>query len=295
METDIVDVVGAGLAGCECACPACRPRRARASARDAAPDPVARAPYGPYGRARMLQLVQVDARRFRCGSAQERVEANGFRARIVRRARPVPAGGALAVDRDEFSRFVEREVSSRPGIEVVRGEVTGIPDGHVVIAAGPLLSRALSARPRACRRGGALLLRCRGPHRGRRVPGSVRPVCQSRYGEEGTGDYLNAPLDREEYTAFIDALVSADRVVLKDFESGESVPGVHPAEEVARKGPDAIRFGAMKPVGLTDPRTGRRPWAARSASVRRTRTVRRTTSWGSRRTLRSASSAACSA
>ena len=86
--------------------------------------------------------------------------------------------------------------------------------------------------------------------------------CQSRYGEEGTGDYLNAPLDREEYTAFIDALVSADRVVLKDFESGDLFQACQPAEEVARKGPDAIRFGAMKPVGLTDPRTGRRPWAA---------------------------------
>ena len=85
---------------------------------------------------------------------------------------------------------------------------------------------------------------------------------QSRYGEAGEGDYLNAPLNREEYEAFIDALTSAERVVLKDFERKDLFQACQPAEEVARTGRDAIRFGAMKPVGLIDPRTGRRPWAA---------------------------------
>ena len=85
---------------------------------------------------------------------------------------------------------------------------------------------------------------------------------QSRYGDEGTGDYLNAPFSKDEYDAFIDALVSADRVVLHDFEKGGLFQACQPAEEVARTGRDALRFGAMKPVGLTDPRTGRRPWAA---------------------------------
>ena len=93
------------------------------------------------------------------------------------------------------------------------------------------------------------------------VPGSILSP-QSRYGEEGTGDYLNAPFTKEEYEAFIEALTSADRVVLKDFERRELFQACQPAEEVARTGTDAIRFGAMKPVGLTDPRTGRRPWAA---------------------------------
>ena len=78
----------------------------------------------------------------------------------------------------------------------------------------------------------------------------------------GSGDYLNAPLNKEEYEAFIEALTTADRVVLKDFEGGDLFQACQPAEEVARTGKDAIRFGAMKPVGLTDPRTGRRPWAA---------------------------------
>ena len=82
---------------------------------------------------------------------------------------------------------------------------------------------------------------------------------QSRYEEQGSGDYLNAPLNKEEYEAFIEALTTADRVVLKDFEGGDLFQACQPAEEVARTGKDAIRFGAMKPVGLTDPRTGRRP------------------------------------
>ena len=85
---------------------------------------------------------------------------------------------------------------------------------------------------------------------------------QSRYEEQGSGDYLNAPLNKEEYETFIEALTTADRVVLKDFEGGDLFQACQPAEEVARTGKDAIRFGAMKPVGLTDPRTGRRPWAA---------------------------------
>ena len=85
---------------------------------------------------------------------------------------------------------------------------------------------------------------------------------QSRYEDGGAGDYLNAPLSREEYDVFIDALVGAERVVLKDFERRDLFQACQPAEEVARTGRDAIRFGAMKPVGLTDPRTGCRPWAA---------------------------------
>ena len=85
---------------------------------------------------------------------------------------------------------------------------------------------------------------------------------QSRYEDSATGDYLNAPFSKDEYVAFIEALTSAERVIMKDFETRDLFQACQPAEEVARKGIDAIRFGAMKPVGLTDPRTGRRPWAA---------------------------------
>ena len=175
----------------------------------------------------------------------------------------VPAGGALAVDRVKFSELVEAEVAARPNIEVVHGEVTQIPEGHVVIAAGPLCSPALSEEVMKLVGGDALaFFDAAAPI----VDASTLDMdvlfSQSRYEEQGSGDYLNAPLNKEEYEAFIEALTTADRVVLKDFEGGDLFQACQPAEEVARTGKDAIRFGAMKPVGLIDPRTGRRPWAA---------------------------------
>lgn len=175
----------------------------------------------------------------------------------------VPAGGALAVDRDLFSLFVEEEIASRPRIRVIREEVLSIPDGRVVIAAGPLCSPSLSAAVMGLVGGSSLsFFDAAAPI----VDASTLDMdvlfAQSRYEDGGAGDYLNAPLSREEYDVFIDALVGAERVVLKDFERRDLFQACQPAEEVARTGRDAIRFGAMKPVGLTDPRTGRRPWAA---------------------------------
>lgn len=175
----------------------------------------------------------------------------------------VPAGGALAVDRDAFSGLVEEEIAARPNIAIVREEVTDIPEGHCVIAAGPLCSPKLTDAVMRLVGGESLaFFDAAAPI----VDASTLDMdvlfSQSRYEERGSGDYLNAPLDKEEYEAFIDALTTADRVVLKDFEGGDLFQACQPAEEVARTGRDAIRYGAMKPVGLTDPRTGRRPWAA---------------------------------
>ena len=190
----------------------------------------------------------------------------------------------LAVDRVKFSELVEAEVAARPNIEVVHGEVTQIPEGHVVIAAGPLCSPALSEEVMKLVGGDALaFFDAAAPI----VDASTLDMdvlfSQSRYEEQGSGDYLNAPLNKEEYEAFIEALTTADRVVLKDFEGGDLFQACQPAEEVARTGKDAIRFGAMKPVGLTDPRTGRRPWA-RFSCVPRTRRRPPITWWASRPT-----------
>mgnify|MGYP000436993067 FL=1 len=176
----------------------------------------------------------------------------------------VEAGGALAVDRHGFARLVTEKVRSHPNITVIPGEVTEIPEGEVIIASGPLTSDALAET----------LQGLLGEHSDLHFFDAAAPIVdastldmdvlfsQSRYEEQGSGDYLNAPLNKEEYEAFIEALTTADRVVLKDFEGGDLFQACQPAEEVARTGKDAIRFGAMKPVGLTDPRTGRRPWAA---------------------------------
>ena len=175
----------------------------------------------------------------------------------------VPAGGALAVDREVFSRLVEDEVAARPNIQIVREEATSILEGHVVIAAGPLCSPALCNEVIDLVGGDSLaFFDAAAPIVDASTLNMDVLFAQSRYEDAGTGDYLNAPLNKEEYEAFIDALTTADRVVLKDFEGGDLFQACQPAEEVARTGRDAIRFGAMKPVGLTDPRTGRRPWAA---------------------------------
>lgn len=175
----------------------------------------------------------------------------------------VPAGGALAVDRDAFSRAVTDEVEREPRIEVVREEATQIPEGPSVIAAGPLCSQALFD---------AVSARVGGSHMA--FFDAAAPIvdaesidrsivfAQSRYGDEGAGDYLNCPMDRQEYDAFVEALLSARRVISRDFEQSDLFSACQPVEEVARTGHDALRFGALKPVGLTDPRTGRRPWAA---------------------------------
>lgn len=175
----------------------------------------------------------------------------------------VPAGGALAVDRGLFSRYVEEAIASRSNIEVIRQEVTAIPEGRVVIAAGPLCSPSLSEAVLGLVGGESLsFYDAAAPIVDAATLDMDVLFSQSRYEEQGSGDYLNAPLSREEYDAFIDGLVGAERVILKDFERRDLFQACQPAEEVARTGKDAIRFGAMKPVGLIDPRTGKRPWAA---------------------------------
>ncbi len=175
----------------------------------------------------------------------------------------VPAGGALAVDRDEFSRLVEERVRAQDLITVVREEVTQIPEGHVVIAAGPLCSQALADEVTKLVGGSSLsFFDAAAPIVDALTLDFDVLFSQSRYEQEGEGDYLNAPMNKEEYEAFIDALLGADRVVAKEFEQRDLFQACQPIEEIARAGRDAVRFGAMKPVGLTDPRSGRRPWAA---------------------------------
>ena len=186
----------------------------------------------------------------------------------------VPAGSALAVDRDAFAARVTQRLEAHPDVEIVREEVTELPAGPAVVASGPLTSQALS---------GALA----------RLSGddhlfffdAISPIVaadsidmdvafrQSRWdrGEQAAGDYINCPLDRDEYEAFVDALLGAERIPLKSFEqaieSGVKA-GLHrffegclPVEVIAARGRDALAYGPLRPVGLTDPRTGRRPHA----------------------------------
>ena len=181
----------------------------------------------------------------------------------VARRTSVPAGGALAVNREDFSREVTRLIETNPLIDVVREEVTSIPEGPCVIAAGPLCSDALfGAVSEAVGSERMAFFDAAAPIVD--ADSLDRSVIfeQGRYEEGGGGDYLNCPMDKDEYDAFLEALLSADRVIARDFEQSDLFCACQPVEEVARTGYKSLCFGALKPVGLTDPRTGRRPWAA---------------------------------
>ena len=263
MTVNMVTVVGGGLAGSECALQLAR-RGVRVRLFEMRP----RVSSPAHHTANLAELVcsnSFKATRLdsAAGLLKEELRRMGSCLLSCAEKASVPAGGALAVDREQFSREVEQLVAQEEGIEVIREEVTDIPGGRVVIAAGPLASPALSARLHDLVGGDSLaFFDAAAPIVDAATLDRDVLFSQSRYGEAGEGDYLNAPLNREEYESFIDALVHAERVVLKDFEGGDLFQACQPAEEVARTGKDAIRFGAMKPVGLTDPRTGRRPWAA---------------------------------
>lgn len=177
-------------------------------------------------------------------------------------ATAVPAGSALAVDRDAFAARVTEMVTQNPRIELVREEVTHIPKGPCVIAAGPLCSDALAEQVTSLVGGESLsFFDAAAPIVDAESLDRSVVFSQSRYDDEGVGDYLNCPLNKEEYEAFITELLDANRVVARDFEQSDLFCACQPIEEVARSGRDAARYGAMKPVGLSDPRTGHRPWA----------------------------------
>ncbi len=173
----------------------------------------------------------------------------------------VPAGGALAVDRDLFSAAVTKAVESEPMIEVVREECTCVPrTGTVIVAAGPLASEALSADIGNLCGEPLSFFDAAAPIVTAESVDMSRAFTQSRY-EKGGDDYVNCPMNKEEYEAFYEALVSAETVILHDFEKNGIYEGCMPIEVMAKRGENTIRFGPMKPVGLRDPATGHRPWA----------------------------------
>ena len=181
-------------------------------------------------------------------------------------ANRVAAGGALAVDRDGFSAAVEAAIGAEPLIAIERGEVAGLPPADwdsVIIATGPLTSPALAEAVRALTGEESLaFFDAIAPIVHRASIDMDIAWMQSRYDKGGGADYINCPLDEPEYAGFIDALLSAEKTEFREWE--KSTPyfeGCLPIEVMASRGRDTLRFGPMKPVGLTDPRTGRRPFA----------------------------------
>ena len=174
----------------------------------------------------------------------------------------VEAGSALAVDRQGFARSVTEEIRALPNVEIVPGEVTEIPEGVVIFATGPLTSESLTEK----------LLALLGGKSDLHFYDAAAPIVTmesvdmshaffaSRYGK-GSADYVNCPMDREEYEAFHRELASAQQALVHGFEDSGVFEGCMPVEVMARRGLDTLRYGPLKPRGITDPATGREPWA----------------------------------
>lgn len=174
----------------------------------------------------------------------------------------VAAGGALAVDRTAFSTLVTERLTGHPLIDVERREAASIPPGPVIVATGPLTSPSMeSALSELVGEDRMSFFDAAAPILEEQSLNRDVVFAASRYGKGEGADYLNAPMNREQYEAFHAELIAARRVTEKDFDRRELFSACQPVEEVARTGLDALRFGALKPVGLTDPRTGERPWA----------------------------------
>jgi len=263
LEKQGVTIVGAGLAGSECAWQLAR-RGHRVRLFEMRPGVRTAA----HQTERCAELVCSNS--FRSDNPRNAVgllkrEMELLDSLVIRcaRAAAVPAGDALAMDRDAFSAMVTEEIESRPEIEIVREEVSTIPSAcHAVLATGPLTSDALD------RAIGELL-----GTKDLYFYDSMAPIVAaasldfskmyplSRYGKGSGEDYWNCPLGKEEYEGFVADLLSAEIVPVKDFEKGIYFEGCLPIEVMAERGVETLRHGPMKPMGLPDPRTGRIPYA----------------------------------
>ncbi|MCL4876047.1 MAG: methylenetetrahydrofolate--tRNA-(uracil(54)-C(5))-methyltransferase (FADH(2)-oxidizing) TrmFO [Anaerolineae bacterium] len=178
----------------------------------------------------------------------------------------IPAGGALAVDREVFALAVENAIGQHPLITLKREEVTTLPDEPTIIATGPLTSESLAKEiEKLIGQEYLYFYDALAPLVNAETINMEVAFRASRYGrgEDDGGDYINCPMSKEEYERFVDALLAGETIELRDFERDDPrfFEGCLPIEQIARRGREALAFGPMRPVGLTDPRTGRRPYA----------------------------------
>lgn len=175
----------------------------------------------------------------------------------------VPAGGALSVDRDRFSALITENIKNDKNITVINEEVSVLPDADVVIvAAGPLASDALTGTIHALCGDGLSFYDAAAPIVSADSVDMEYAFTQSRYDRGGSDDYINCPMNKEQYEAFYEAIINAESAETHSFDKRHDVyEGCMPIEVLASRGKDTMRFGPLKPVGLRDPRTGHRPWA----------------------------------
>lgn len=175
-------------------------------------------------------------------------------------ATQVPAGGALAVNRELFSDYITEKITSHPNIKVISEEITEFPEENTIICTGPLTSDAFAETIKAKCGLPMSFYDAAAPIVTAESIDMSKAFFATRY-DKGDADYINCPMTREEYEAFYSELVNAESVPLKAFENLKVYEGCMPVEVLAKRGIDSVRYGCMKPVGLTDPRTGRRPYA----------------------------------
>ena len=259
-----INVIGAGLAGCEAAM---QISSAGVPVRLYEMKPNKKSPahktnyFGELVCSNSLKAMRVESA---AGLLKEEMRRlNSFLMQCADKCQ-VPAGGALAVDREKFAQLVTEGIQSHPLIEVVSEEITKIPeDGITVIATGPLTSDAL-AKSIEERFGDSLsFFDAAAPIVTADSVDMEFAFTASRYERGGEDDYINCPMNKEEYERFYHALVSAERAPLHDFDvsNPKVYEGCMPVEVMAQRGEGTLRFGPMKPVGLINPKTGHRPWA----------------------------------
>lgn len=262
-----VKVIGAGLAGCEAAM---QLANRGYSVELYEMKPVKFSPAHKYGGfaelvcSNSLKAARVDSA---CGLLKEEMRRFGSVICEAAEKTAVPAGGALAVDRKAFSDEVTRIVKSHPNIKVISEEVTEFPEKNAIICTGPLTSDAFAEKIREKCGNYLSFYDAAAPIVTAESIDFTVAFEQSRY-DKADADYVNCPMNKDEYDAFYNALINAEGAPLHEFDKPEESSGLRvyegcmPVEVLAKRGYDSVRYGCMKPVGLTDPRTGRRPFAA---------------------------------
>ncbi len=259
-----VIVIGGGLAGVEAACQLSK-RGIKVTLYEMKPQK-----FSPAHKTdRLAELVcsnSLKAERLGSAAGLLKAEMSRFGSVCLDAAykAKVPAGGALAVDRDVFSLEITKAIEEDENITLVREEITDIPqDGIVIIAAGPLMSDALAQKVgEICGKEFLSFYDAAAPIVTADSIDMENAFTQSRYDRGGEDDYINCPLDKAQYEEFYDELINAESAELHSFDKRKDVyEGCMPIEVLASRGRDAMRYGPLKPVGLTNPKTGHRPWA----------------------------------